>query len=838
MSVELQESLDSKSSAAAKRIASELLRQHPADVPFDAKGVLAEHPELSQHRSVIIDLAYEEYCQKIDAGEKVSPGEFIDRFPMIQRSLRRLLEVHKFIHSHAPILNGSESVRWPQIGETVLGFHIVDELGQGAFSRVFLANEPGLGNRAIVLKICQGGRKEADLLGTLQHPNIVPVHSVQADDETGLTAICMPYLGRTTLFDLVDVVFRDGSVPQAGQSLLDAVATINGESVHPASEHRVGSRFFQTSYVDLIAGVGAELADVLAFTHEKGFCHGDVKPSNVLLTSEGRALLFDFNLSYLEQGDTRAFGGTLPYMAPELLQAFGAARHGQVASPDGRSDIYSLGVVLYELLCGVHPFGSIPGDLPSEQIAEYLLKSQEQGPRPISQFNKDVDSRTAQLVESCLSFSPGDRPATARLLADAFRQQLSVKQRFSRRLRVHKRIAIGLAAVALSLIIYLGVAWATDVPPLRQGKMAYVETRYVDAIDCFSLVLADDPSHTDALRYRGRCYIEQEQFDNALDDFTRFKSAGGDTQEVDALVQQCHSEMADLSYDSGQTLFHAKKYKQSEEQFNQALEYSPGNHAARFLRGRSLMLSGFFEPALEDFKSIPTEHADVRITACIGYCRAAIIFQKSQPRVLYISPMEYFKKSFGPGISPAAIENNLAFCHLQRRQIDSAEEHLTNAIGQDPGNLTAHFQMAKMQHLRSAAETGNGREAVLACIRQAMDEIEMAIQLATPDAADDVPLSELHFEAAYIFSSAAKYAGDAKEEAAYAESASQHWGIALKNGLDPARGEKLRSINPELQLDDDPPGNAIPTSRAARSRAPIGLVDPLSNVDDELSPPR
>src|SRR5262249_20105309 len=102
------------------------------------------------------------------------------------------------------------------------------------------------------------------------------------------------------------------------------------------------------SYVQAVLWLGARLADGLAHAHERGILHRDLKPANVLLTEDGQPLLLDFNLSEdtkLSAGAPAAFiGGTLPYMAPEHLTAFLDRTHGV----DARSDLYSLGVILYE----------------------------------------------------------------------------------------------------------------------------------------------------------------------------------------------------------------------------------------------------------------------------------------------------------------------------------------------------------------------------------------------------------------------------------------------------------------------------------------------------------
>src|SRR6185436_6231151 len=84
---------------------------------------------------------------------------------------------------------------FPQVGGEFLGFEILDDLGMGAIARVYLAAEPELGGRIVVIKVAADGTAEAATLGKLQHPNIVQVYSVKRDATSGMTAVCMPYQG-------------------------------------------------------------------------------------------------------------------------------------------------------------------------------------------------------------------------------------------------------------------------------------------------------------------------------------------------------------------------------------------------------------------------------------------------------------------------------------------------------------------------------------------------------------------------------------------------------------------------------------------------------------------
>ena len=92
----------------------------------------------------------------------------------------------------------------PEAGQTIVGFRLVEELGRGAFARVYLAEEQHLADRPVALKVMRTGSREPQTLARLQHTHIVPVYSYRTDPATGLHLLCMPYLGRITLLQVLD----------------------------------------------------------------------------------------------------------------------------------------------------------------------------------------------------------------------------------------------------------------------------------------------------------------------------------------------------------------------------------------------------------------------------------------------------------------------------------------------------------------------------------------------------------------------------------------------------------------------------------------------------------
>ena len=489
----------------------------------DVTVALASHPELRQYRSVVLDLAYTEYRLRLQSGESLDPETFSRRFPSLQKSLHLLIEVHGLLSQDPELQALQENMSWPEAGSRFLQFDLVTEIGRGAFGRVFLATEPALGDRQIVVKIAPHAGGEAEILGKLRHPNVVPVYSLQEDSTTGLAAFCMPYLGRATLCDVLNESFHDGRPPLQARAILDAIVTANEdlnspELPPPAPILRKGS------YVNGVIHLASQLADALAHSHGRGIYHRDLKPSNVLLTADGRPLLLDFNLSINAGLPAWKVGGTLPYMAPEeLAHLVRMKTESHVLHYDPRSDLFSLGVIFYELLTGKLPFGTILWDRPLEEVADQLRQQQAKGPQPIGERNNQVDRRLARLVESCLSFDPENRPESAQQLAVALRQELSTVRRSRRWIGNHPRRVFGAGAMTLLLGLAVILFFALRPPysdrQLQLGLGQLEQGKYASAVASLSNSIDANPTSGEALFARGRAYQREEKFLLAKQDY-------------------------------------------------------------------------------------------------------------------------------------------------------------------------------------------------------------------------------------------------------------------------------------------------------------------------------
>ena len=264
-------------------------------------------------------------------------------------------------------------------------------IGQGGMGAVYLAQQ-SRPRRLVAVKVLmpmasltpiqlaaflERFRRETDAAASLEHPNIMPVHEYGERDN--LAYLVMPYISGGTLRDEME---REGQLPLT---------------------HVV-------KYLE-------QMASALDCAHQHGVVHRDIKPANILMTQEGRLLLTDFGLVKIiaegQMPQVRLTGegapvGTPDYMAPEQV----IGEH-----VDGRSDLYSLGVILYQMVTGTTPF---QGETPM-QIAAQQLRSQPPSPRSL---RPDLPVQVERVILRSMSKSPDDRYPTGRAFTKAFRVAL------------------------------------------------------------------------------------------------------------------------------------------------------------------------------------------------------------------------------------------------------------------------------------------------------------------------------------------------------------------------------------------------------------------------------
>ena len=295
---------------------------------------------------------------------------------------------------------------------TFEGYQVLEELGSGAVSSVYKAAQEPLG-RIVAIKVLKATihptspfaaqlEREARMLSDLSHPNIALLHDFVKTDET-------MYL----VLEYVD-----------GWSL----ATVLSKAPRLAPE--------------IVAAIGAEIAAGLAHAHARGIVHRDVKPANVMISKRGELKIADFGIAQrarlpsadepLMKVDENAAFGTPAYMSPEQIL-------GEVV--DVRSDIFSLGVVLYQLSCGARPFER--GDEKDRRAAAQRIRRDP--PIPLHRRAPEVPRALERVIMRMLEKLPADRYATAQAVLEHLEELIASRTRAPR--AVLLRRALGRAGL-------------------------------------------------------------------------------------------------------------------------------------------------------------------------------------------------------------------------------------------------------------------------------------------------------------------------------------------------------------------------------------------------------
>ncbi|SDD58252.1 serine/threonine-protein kinase [Rhodococcus tukisamuensis] len=366
------------------------------------------------------ELVYEEYRVRRLSGEAVDPDEYDAEFPL-------QAERFEWLREHDPRSVGAGGLDLPgsedlAVGHRLDDFDLVTELGHGAFARVFLARQRSM-QRWVALKISRNVGTEAQTLAQLDHPYIVRVFDQRVLEDRQLRMLFMEYVPGGTLLDVLRLVRDTPPEHRSGRLLLDSIDGVlarKGE-MRPA-DSGIRTEIAALSWPETVAWIGLRLAEALDYASDRGVLHRDIKPANVLLTVEGEPKLADFNVSSSAEVDVPGGGsvmaGSVAYMSPEQLAAVSAPEAAAVARIDTRSDIYALGVMLWELLTGSRPFV----DARSGESPAVLLERRRRGVDDARQSSLPADCPAAlrRVLLFSLAPDPADRWSSGRKLARQF----------------------------------------------------------------------------------------------------------------------------------------------------------------------------------------------------------------------------------------------------------------------------------------------------------------------------------------------------------------------------------------------------------------------------------
>jgi serine/threonine protein kinase len=501
----------------------------------------------------------EEFTNRLQAGEAVDVEEAIAAHPEHAEQLRQLIPALRVLRdlSVSAARHKAAAASEGVIGSGTLGdFRILREVGRGGMGVVYEAEQISLGRR-VALKVLpfastldpkqlQRFKNEAQAAAGLHHTNIVPVFATGS--ERGVHFYAMQFIEGQTLAQMI-AELRQPSEPRAhseprpsgsGEQLSDETTAYapppdgrGADATPPLAVFSTERSTKSPDYFRSVAQLGVQAAEALEHAHQLGIVHRDIKPGNLLVDARGQLWITDFGLAQVQGGTNLTMSGdllgTLRYMSPEQALA-------KRVAIDHRTDIYSLGVTLYELLTLEPAFGG-------RDRQELLRQIAFEEPKTPRRLNRGIPAELDTIVLKAIEKSPADRYATAQELADDLRRFLEDKPIRARRPSILARLRKWswrhrgvVSATAISTVLVLAatsgiIAWKWRESENRRVRAEHAEKK-AQAINDF-LVKELLPAGTPEIA-QGRKVTVEEVLDRAADKIDR---AFPEQPEVEAVVR-------------------------------------------------------------------------------------------------------------------------------------------------------------------------------------------------------------------------------------------------------------------------------------------------------------
>jgi serine/threonine protein kinase len=551
----------------------------------------------------------DDYLVAIERGLPITPEELLEKYPEDAAQLRGYLSGLQLFHAAAGVtpaqVQGSLTGGGiPQPMQALGDYRLVREIGRGGMGVVYQAWQSSL-RRRVALKILpftvardakqiSRFKNEAQAAAQVQHPNIVPVYAV--GEEHGIHYYVMQLVEGQSLTSLLDGLRMRGrasadntSAKHRDYTLVQSrgrVSSTRGSESRRSSAACVDTptntmpmRAAETAdHIRVVARLALQAAEALHAAHEYGVVHRDVKPSKLLLDDQGKLWVTDFGLARCreDQGLTQTGDvlGTMRYMSPE--QALGRG-----ALIDQRTDVYSLGITMYELATLHHPADEV------SDIQIYFNRDR-QGPKPLRHWNRHIPRDLQTIVLKCVAEFPHERYNSAKELADDLRRFLegrpieasppSLLERASKWARRRRGVVYATAAVLLVAVVG-AITAMTMIAREKAADQALALTQARESVRSMSEVLnlftTDYAEQLKAIP--GAEGVRLRMLEDGLDRYRKFESQAVNDPLLAGELALAYSSSGSLNEKIGDKKQARASYEKAKAVWVERLAREPGN---------------------------------------------------------------------------------------------------------------------------------------------------------------------------------------------------------------------------------------------------------------------
>lgn len=569
------------------------------------------------------------YLQQIENGESPDPDELIKQYPEWSEILGRYLESLGLLHNAARAMHGSEPQSLPaaitkhrRLGD----YEIRRQIGRGGMGIVYEARQISL-DRRVALKVLPIAavldkrqiarfRREAQAAAQLHHPHIVPVFGVGCEE--GVHFYSMQLVEGQSIDRVIGCLqstSKEETIDMSASLMLSSANSTTSLKHESTVEEPIELPVSTTSisehdamdrrYIDRVAELAIQAATALQHAHDYGVIHRDIKPSNLMLDREGKLWITDFGLAHIQsEADMTATGdivGTLRYMSPE--QAGG----GQVI--DQRTDIYSLGITLHEMLTLQQAF-------PSLDRQQLLRDIENCEPKRVRKLNSAIPIDLETIILKAISKDRDQRYSTAQEFADDLQRYLDGKPTLARRptfIDQGTKWALRHQSFVASLLVMLTVALAGTSASLVMIKHQkdIADAHLADSQRYFQRARGILDQFAEKSRNLEKQPKLQRAFQElALDYYKKFLADAAEDETLVSDLASTHIRIGSVSEQLGDVNAALESYRQAVRSFRELAEQDPSHRYNVVLSlnnlGRTLAKAGRMEDAQHSYLEAQT----------------------------------------------------------------------------------------------------------------------------------------------------------------------------------------------------------------------------------------